>query len=234
MLLRTLVLLVVSRFRPRLGFHDVGRLKRRVLPNDLDVLGHMNNGVYFSVMDLGRLELGVRSGAWRLFAKNGWYPVAGSETMTFRRSLQPWQRYVLESRVVGYDDRAMYMQQRFVVGGEVYAEGIVRGRFVRRPGSAGGGPSSASGTGVSGTGVSGTGMSGTAASGTGTAATGVSGTGTAATGASGTGGSGTVSMKEFGEVIGVDTAGMPVPEWMSRWAADVTLPPARASFRSDW
>ncbi|MCU1469219.1 MAG: thioesterase [Glaciihabitans sp.] len=179
MFLRTILVMLLSRFGRRQQFHDVGRLRRVVLPNDLDVLGHMNNGVYFSVMDLGRLELSVRSGAWRLFSKNGWYPVAGSETMTFRRSLQPWQRYTLESRVVGYDDKAMYVQQRFVVGGEVYAEGLVRGRFVRKSG-------------------------------------------------------GTVAMKEFGEVIGVDTAAMPVSEWMLRWAADVTLPPARATFTSDW
>ena len=178
-MLRTLLVMVKARFAGRLGFHDVGRLRMRVLPNDLDVLGHMNNGVYFSLMDLGRLELAVRAGAWRTFSKNGWYPVAGSETMTFRRSLQPGARYTLESRVAGYDDRAMYMQQRFVVDGEVFAEAIVRGRFVKKAG-------------------------------------------------------GTVTMREFGEAVGVDPTAMPAPEWMIRWAADVALPPARASHRSDW
>ncbi len=40
----------------------------RVLPTDLDVLGHMNNGVYLSIMDLGRMDLLQRSGIWsRLF-----------------------------------------------------------------------------------------------------------------------------------------------------------------------
>jgi acyl-CoA thioesterase FadM len=134
MFLRTMFILFRARWRSHLEFHDVGRLRMRVLPNDLDVLGHMNNGVYFSLMDLGRLELAVRSGAWRRFSHNGWYPVAGSETMTFRRSLQPWQRYTLESRVVGYDERAMYMEQRFVVDGEVYARGYIRGRFVKKSG----------------------------------------------------------------------------------------------------
>jgi acyl-CoA thioesterase FadM len=134
MFLRTMLIMLRARLAGRLGFHDIGRLRMRVLPNDLDVLGHMNNGVYFSLMDLGRMELAVRAGAWRTFADNGWYPVAASETMTFRRSLQPWQRYTLESRVVGYDDRAMYMEQRFAVAGEIYARGIVRGRFVKKSG----------------------------------------------------------------------------------------------------
>ena len=134
MLLRTLLLMIACRFRKPLGHDDVSRLRRRVLPNDLDILGHMNNGVYFSVMDLGRLDLGLRTGAWQSFAKHGWYPVAASETMSFRRSLQPWQRYTVESRVIGYDEKAMYTQQRFVVKGEIYAEGIVRARFVRKTG----------------------------------------------------------------------------------------------------
>jgi acyl-CoA thioesterase FadM len=134
MFLRTMLVMLRARRASRLGFHDVSRLRMRVLPNDIDVLGHMNNGVYFSLMDLGRLDLGVRSGAWQSFSKNGWYPVAASETMTFRRSLQPWQRYTLESRVVGYDERAMYTEQRFVVDGEIFAQGVVRARFLRKTG----------------------------------------------------------------------------------------------------
>jgi len=49
---------------PRLDPHEVGRLTFRVLPTDLDVLGHMNNGVYLSIMDLGRMDLLQRSGVW--------------------------------------------------------------------------------------------------------------------------------------------------------------------------
>ena len=41
----------------RLDTWDVGRIRLRVLPTDLDVLGHMNNGVYLSIFDLGRFDL---------------------------------------------------------------------------------------------------------------------------------------------------------------------------------
>jgi hypothetical protein len=33
--------------------HDVSRLTFRVLPTDLDLNGHMNNGRYLTIMDLG-------------------------------------------------------------------------------------------------------------------------------------------------------------------------------------
>jgi acyl-CoA thioesterase FadM len=134
MFLRTLLVRLRARFRPPLGVHDVARLPMRVLPNDLDVLRHVNNGVYFSLMDLGRLDLLVRSGVWAAFQRLGYYPVVASETVTFRRSLQPRQRYELQTRIVGYDEKSVYIEHRFVVDGEIYATAHVRGRFLKRTG----------------------------------------------------------------------------------------------------
>ena len=132
LIFRTVLQWFRSRRASRLGIHDVGRTPFHVLPTDLDVLGHMNNGVYFSLMDLGRLDLMVRAGAWKRLGELGYYPVASNETITFRKSLQPWQRFDLETRIVGYDDRAVFVEQRFVVKGEIYAQAFMRGRFPRR------------------------------------------------------------------------------------------------------
>lgn len=134
MIFRTILHLLRSRRAPKLDMHDVGRVRMRVVPTDLDVLGHMNNGVYFSIMDLGRMDLMIRSGTWAKLRERGYFPVMGNETITFRKSLQPRQRFVLESRVVGYDAKAVYVQQRFVVDGEIYAEAMTRGRFLKKSG----------------------------------------------------------------------------------------------------
>jgi len=134
MIFRTILHLLRSRFASKLGVHDVGRVRMRVVPTDLDVLGHMNNGVYFSIMDLGRIDLMIRSGSWSTLRARGYYPVMGNESITFRKSLQPWQRFVLESRIVGYDAKAVYVQQRFVVDGEIFAEAMTRGRFLKKSG----------------------------------------------------------------------------------------------------
>jgi len=134
MFFRTLLVWLKSHWGPRYGVHDVGRMTLRVLPTDLDVNNHVNNGVYFSLMDLGRFDLLHRSGAWATMMKKGFYPVVASETITFRKSLAPWQRYVLESKIVGYDEKAVYLEQRFVVDGEIYAQGFIRGRFLKKSG----------------------------------------------------------------------------------------------------
>jgi len=131
---RTALHLFLARRQSRLDPHDVARMRLRVMPADLDTLGHVNNGVYLSLMDLGRLNLLVRSGIWAAFDRVGYYPVVANETISFRKSLQPWQRYVLETRIVGYDEKGVFVEQRFVVDGEIFARAFVRGRFLKKSG----------------------------------------------------------------------------------------------------
>jgi acyl-CoA thioesterase FadM len=134
MLLRTLLLMIKSRTKPHQDFRKVGRITMRVMPNDLDLLRHVNNGIYLSLMDLGRMDLMLRSGQWQELGRRGWYPVAAAVTVSYRRSLQLWQKYVLETKVIGFDEKAMYVEQRFVRDNEVYAVGIMRGRFLKKSG----------------------------------------------------------------------------------------------------
>ena len=134
MLFRTILHAWTSRFGKRLGHYDVAVTRLRVLPTDLDVLRHMNNGVYLSIFDIGRFDLMHRNGVWRIFTERGWYPVVASETITFRKSLRLWQRFTVESRIIGFDDRAAYLQHRAVVDGEIYAEAFIKARFLKRSG----------------------------------------------------------------------------------------------------
>lgn len=131
---RTVVGTLLARFRRPLGMWDVGTRTFRVLPTDLDVLRHMNNGVYLSILDIARLDLMVRSGVWKELSARGWYPVVVSETISFRRSLQLWQKFDVETRVLGVDAKAVFVEQRFVVGGEIVARAYVRARFLSRSG----------------------------------------------------------------------------------------------------
>ncbi|WP_144834465.1 acyl-CoA thioesterase [Microbacterium sp. BH-3-3-3] len=133
-------LLVLARARRRLrreGPIDpstVTRMRIRVLPTDVDLLRHMNNGRYLSLFDLGRWDLLTRSGLVEAMTKQGWYAVVAAETITFRRSLELGQRFDLETRMIGHDDRAVYLEHRALVRGEIYARAIIRARILRRTG----------------------------------------------------------------------------------------------------
>jgi acyl-CoA thioesterase FadM len=140
MLFRTLLhVLFLSRRKPDLDHYDVARTRFITLPTDLDVNRHMNNGVYFSIMDVARFDMLVRNGVFGIMRSKDWYPVVASETITFRKSLSLWQRFTIESRLVGYDEKAVYLEQRFVRPGpdgrdEIYAQGFIRARFLRKSG----------------------------------------------------------------------------------------------------
>jgi len=111
---------------------EVAILRLRVLPNDIDFAGHMNNGVYFTMADLGRIDLAIRSGWGRGQVRERVSPVVMQETMTFRTSLQPGRAYELHSAVAGWDRISVYFEQRFVVDGQVCAQAMVRMRFLQR------------------------------------------------------------------------------------------------------
>ena len=75
MFFRTLLhVLFLSRRKPDLGHYDVARTNFITLPTDLDINRHMNNGVYFSIMDVARFDMLVRNGVWRAFREQGLVP----------------------------------------------------------------------------------------------------------------------------------------------------------------
>jgi len=104
----------------------------RVLPNDLDALLHVNNGVYLTLMDLGRTDLLLRSDAFHQVRKQGWYPVLAAETIRFKRSLTLFQKFTIRTSVVGWDDRSIYLEQLFISKGELVAKAVVDARFLKK------------------------------------------------------------------------------------------------------
>ena len=125
-----LLLVALSSFRrPRLGATDESVLRFRVLPTDLDLNLHMNNGRYLTIMDLGRVDLLLRVGIVGAMRKPRWRGVVASEMVRFRRPLDPFQRYELRTRLLCWDERWFFMEHRFTRRGELMAYGLVKIQF---------------------------------------------------------------------------------------------------------
>lgn len=133
-LLRTLFNLIVSGRRPPLSMWDTSVIPMRAWPMDVDIAVHVNNGVYFTLFDLGRFDLMVRSGVWAETRRLGYTPVVSAETISFRKSLNLGQKYELQTRMLGSDEKAVYFEQRMVVNGEIYARGYICTRMVSKNG----------------------------------------------------------------------------------------------------
>lgn len=113
--LRLLWLLVTTPFRERLAMPgDVSRLSFRVGLLDLDTNGHMNNGRYLTLMDLGRMDLLLRGGLWRAVLANKWTPVLSAASIRYRRELRLFRRFRLDSRIVAWSDSWFVMEQSFI------------------------------------------------------------------------------------------------------------------------
>ena len=130
--LRCLWLLLTAWRRPRL---DLGTgtsvVRLRVLPNDIDVAIHLNNGRYLTMMDLGRLDFMIRSGVVRLVVSRRLTPVVGIVAIRFRRELGLFQSFDLETRVVARQENMVIFEQRFRIAsgprsGQIAATALVR------------------------------------------------------------------------------------------------------------
>lgn len=128
--LRLAFLLATSPFRSKLGWNDESRLKMRVWPDDLDMNFHMNNARYLAAMDFGRIDLLLRVGLGKYFLRGTLKPVLASSLVRYRRSLKPLQNYELRSRLIGCDDKWLFIEHSVESGGEIFCHAVVKGLFL--------------------------------------------------------------------------------------------------------
>ena len=135
LIFRILYLLVASFFKPRLPtIKPKNSLTLRVLPNDLDLNMHMNNGRYLTICDLSRVDVFIRTGLAKTMLKERWTPVVSEHTMKYKRALKPFQKYTVKMEVIGWNEKSFHMIHTFLVGEKVVAEGTSSGCIISKSG----------------------------------------------------------------------------------------------------
>ena len=128
LIFRLIYVYIFSLFRERLAAGNfVSRLTLRVLPNDLDINFHMNNGRYLTICDLNRMDLFIRSGLMKAMLKRGWMPVIAEHTMAYKKPLNLFERYDVILEVTHWDEKYFYMKHTFSNAERVLAEGTSKG-----------------------------------------------------------------------------------------------------------
>ncbi|MEL7022870.1 MAG: thioesterase family protein [Pseudomonadota bacterium] len=123
-----LLLIWLRNRRSGVAHHQhVARTAFRVLPNDIDMFGHMNNGRYLQIMDVARVDWMLQTGIANQIRQHRWAPLLGGGAVRFRHSLRLFQRYEVLTRLLGWDDRWFYIEHTFVDRrGRRIAVGITR------------------------------------------------------------------------------------------------------------
>ncbi|XP_035286106.1 protein THEM6-like [Anguilla anguilla] len=97
----------------------------RVLPHDIDHMGHMNNARYLRECDFARFDLFMRNRLFKaMWALRGSI-VVGASTIRYRRSLALGEAFELRSRIIGWDDKSFYVEQRFVSCADGFVSAVV-------------------------------------------------------------------------------------------------------------
>jgi acyl-CoA thioesterase FadM len=131
LIFRLLAVILGAIWRPKLGMQDVSALNFLVWPLDLDLNLHMTNSRYLALMDLGRTDLILRAGAWSVMRRERLGVVLAGAAMRFRRPLSPFARFSLVTRLLGWDERWMYVEQVFTGPEGVVCSAVMRAAFVK-------------------------------------------------------------------------------------------------------
>lgn len=126
---RLIKLLFLLPFRKSLNLLDSSKLRFTVFPNDLDIYGHMNNGRYLTLMDLGRMDWIWRTGLGRTARARRWNPLVAASSIRYKKSLLVFQRFTLHTRVLGWDEKWFYLEQSFKKKERLFAVAVVQGLF---------------------------------------------------------------------------------------------------------
>lgn len=131
--LKTVLLFLINpTSRPLLA---ISKISFRVWPNDLDTNLHMNNGRYLTLLDLGRLDLLLHLGAGKILFKERWAPVLASMEVRFRRPLNLFQKFEIETRLVCWDAKWIFLEQKMWRKGDLILHAYLKGVFVGPKGS---------------------------------------------------------------------------------------------------
>jgi acyl-CoA thioesterase FadM len=123
---RFLWVILFSRFSSPIDLFDTCFTSFRVMPTDVDLLMHLNNGRYFSLMDIARMDFMIRNNIFPILKKNKIYPVVGSEMIRFKKSIHLFKRFQITTRLLGWDEKYFYIVQHFKCHHEVCAISLVK------------------------------------------------------------------------------------------------------------
>ena len=109
--LRFVRTLAAARRAPDLPITGIHVSRHVCWPWDLDPFMELNNGRTLTLYDLGRFALGQRMGLFDLLKRESWGLTVAGSSVRYRRRLRGFDRFEMRTRIVGWDDRFLYLEQ---------------------------------------------------------------------------------------------------------------------------
>ncbi|MDC0737889.1 acyl-CoA thioesterase [Cognatishimia sp. SS12] len=110
-LIRLITTALQAKRQPALAMFDTLTTSHRCMPWDIDPWGELNNGRTLTFYDLGRVSLGFRSGLTKIMRANRWGLTIAGSVVRYRRRLLIMEKFTMQTRAIGWDDKFLYMEQ---------------------------------------------------------------------------------------------------------------------------
>jgi acyl-CoA thioesterase FadM len=123
--LRFLLTVLGARLRPPLQVDGESRLRLRVWPTECDA-SYLNHAALLAMLECGRIDMMVRLGFLRLARRRGWYLPLAAVAVRFDRPARRLERIELRSRIVYWDEAAVWIEHRVWREGRCVATGLVK------------------------------------------------------------------------------------------------------------
>lgn len=124
----------IHRNAPALDAKDTHVSHHICWPWDLDFWMELNNGRTLTLYDLGRIPLASRAGLIDALRKNRWGLTMAGASVRYRRRVRAFDKIEMRSRVLGADDRFMYLEQSMWVKGEATSSILYRSAVTDKKG----------------------------------------------------------------------------------------------------
>lgn len=131
--LRLLWVIFTARRRSVIGEDNLyNEIHTIVLPNDLDLNLHVNNGRYLTLCDFNRVDLFVRAGLAAIMLRDKLVPVVAEHSMTYIKPLYVFNRIKVAMKITHWDEKYFYATHTFYRGSQTVAEGSSKSLVVSK------------------------------------------------------------------------------------------------------
>ncbi|HVK99517.1 MAG TPA: acyl-CoA thioesterase [Dongiaceae bacterium] len=116
----------IQKIQPSKPLLDWVITRYRVMPWDIDANLHMNNVKYLKYLERGRVEHMIHTPWLQAMFSRGFKALIANTEISYVKELKPFQYFKVETRISGWDDKYVYMEQVFTYKRTVFTAAVIR------------------------------------------------------------------------------------------------------------
>ena len=125
-IIRFILALYVQKTKPTKSILDWVEYNNRVMPWDLDANIHMNNVKYLKYLERGRVEHMIHTPWLQTMHRRRVKALIANTEISYIREMRAMQPFTVETRINGWDQRYVYVEQLFTHDGTIFTAALIR------------------------------------------------------------------------------------------------------------